>query len=255
MLNGRLRFGRFGPQPPVPRCLRARSVVGEADELAVGRVKAGAELLRGGGGEPVRQGGLELGAAPRDWFVRRMDSKPGGRPEHDLVLGVGADGQRLPRLESQPTADRHRDHDLPLGAHADDRRLPPHRVNLLWLTLHCDPARQRGLALERADAACTPQGLTATGGPSKGRRPPEGRGAWSRCPIDVVTIPLAVVTVLCSGCSRWSNLDRAPPQRHSFLPTWANVGPGLRGSRTARWTTSNVNWPAPKAVTTSRPRS
>ncbi len=59
----------------------------------------------------------------------------------------------------------------------------------------------------------------------------------------------------CSGCSRWSNLDRAPPQRHSFLPTWANLGPGLRGSRTARWTTSNVNWPAPKAVTTSRPRS
>src|SRR5207245_5347926 len=48
------------------------------------------------------------------------------RPEHDLVLGVGMDGQRLPRLESQPTADRHRDHDLPLVAHADDRRFPSH---------------------------------------------------------------------------------------------------------------------------------
>jgi len=40
-----------------------------------------------------------------------------------------------------------------------------------------------------------------------------------------------------------------------ILPTWANVGPGLRDPRPARWTTSNVTWPAPKAVTTSRPRS
>ena len=37
-----------------------------ADELAVGRVKAGAKLVRGGGGEAVRQGGLEPGDAPRD---------------------------------------------------------------------------------------------------------------------------------------------------------------------------------------------
>ena len=30
--------------------------------------------------------------------------------------------------------------------------------------------------------------------------------------------------------------------RASVLPTWANVGLGLRGPRPARWTTSNVNW-------------
>ena len=53
-------------------------------------------------------------------------SVPIRRPEHDLVLSGGADGQRLSGLESQPTADRHRDHDLPLGAHADDRRFPAH---------------------------------------------------------------------------------------------------------------------------------
>ena len=77
----------LGPQQPVPDRRRARSVVGDgephspelADELAVGRVKASAELLRGGGGEPVRQGSLELGDAPRDCLVRRMDSKAGGR--------------------------------------------------------------------------------------------------------------------------------------------------------------------------------
>jgi len=50
-----------------------------ADELAVGRVNAGAELVRGGGGEPVRQGSLELSDAPRDCLVRRMKSKAGGR--------------------------------------------------------------------------------------------------------------------------------------------------------------------------------
>src|SRR5438128_8662271 len=71
---------------PCPVCLRVRSVVGDrephspelADELAVGRMQAGAELLRGGGGKSVRQGGLELGDAPRDCLVRRMDSKAGG---------------------------------------------------------------------------------------------------------------------------------------------------------------------------------
>ena len=52
----------LGPQQPAPDRRRARSVVGDgephspelADELAVGRVKASAELLRGDGGEPVR---------------------------------------------------------------------------------------------------------------------------------------------------------------------------------------------------------
>jgi hypothetical protein len=39
----------------------------------------------------------------------------------------------------------------------------------------------------------------------------------------------------------------------SVLPTWARVGtPAVEVPR-ARWTTSNVNWPAPKAVTMSRP--
>jgi hypothetical protein len=59
-----------------------------ADELAVGRVKAGAELLRGGGGEPVRQGGLELGDAPRDGLVRRLDSDPRRRRERILAVWI-----------------------------------------------------------------------------------------------------------------------------------------------------------------------
>jgi hypothetical protein len=66
-----------------------------ADEIAVGRVKAGAELLRGGGGEPVRQGGLELGAAPRDCLVRRMVRRPeavkkvtGSTPDARAYLAV-----------------------------------------------------------------------------------------------------------------------------------------------------------------------
>src|SRR6266508_5190492 len=54
-----------------------------------GRAKAGAELLRGGGGEPVRQGGLELGDAPRDCLVRRMDSKPGGRQKGHRIHAGG----------------------------------------------------------------------------------------------------------------------------------------------------------------------
>src|SRR5438132_12187063 len=60
-------------------------------------------------------------------------------PEHDLVLSGGADGQRLSGLESQPTADRHRDHDLPLGAHADDRRFPPHRGKSIMAYIACRP--------------------------------------------------------------------------------------------------------------------
>src|SRR5438132_13539711 len=63
------------------------------------------------------------GAEPPEHLVHGV-SVPIRRPEHDLVLSVGADGQRLTRLESQPTADRHRDYDLPIGAHADDRPVP-----------------------------------------------------------------------------------------------------------------------------------
>src|SRR5436309_8580598 len=74
------------------------------------------------------------GAEPPEHLVHGV-RVPIRRPEHDLVLGVGADGQRLTRLESQPTADRRWDHDLPLGAHADDRRFPaPFLVSLSWLT-------------------------------------------------------------------------------------------------------------------------
>src|SRR5207253_9063162 len=65
------------------------------------------------------------GAEPPEHLVHGV-SVPIRRPEHDLVLSGGADGQRLTRLESQPTADRRWDHDLPLGAHADDRRFPSH---------------------------------------------------------------------------------------------------------------------------------
>src|SRR5437660_12004179 len=65
------------------------------------------------------------GVEPPEHLVHGV-SVPIRRPEHDLVLSGGADGQRLTRFESQPTADRHRDYDLPLGAHADDRRFPSH---------------------------------------------------------------------------------------------------------------------------------
>src|SRR5207245_7995909 len=63
------------------------------------------------------------GAEPPEHLVHGV-RVPIRRPEHDLVLGVGPDGQRLPRLDSQPPADCHRDHNLPLGAHADDRPIP-----------------------------------------------------------------------------------------------------------------------------------
>ena len=47
-----------------------------ADELAIGRMKAGAELLSGGCGESVGKRGLELGDTPSDHLVRWMNPKP-----------------------------------------------------------------------------------------------------------------------------------------------------------------------------------
>jgi hypothetical protein len=72
----------------------------------------------------------------------------------------------------------------------------------------------------RSSCAVARQGATA----------PEERGAWSRCPIDVVTIPLAVATMRRSGCSRWSHLDCAPHHGHPFCPRGQKSGPELESS-------------------------
>src|SRR5438309_3073653 len=146
------------------------------------------------------------GAEPPEHLVHGV-SVPIRRPEHDLVLSGGADGQRLSGLESQPTADRHRDYDLPLGAHADDRRFPSHdgKSTMAYISWR-EPARQRCLVLER--------------------RPPRGgavghdaRSTWSpsrsRC-----------VTVRHSGRSQWSNLGRCTTSGVSVLPAWAKIGTG-----------------------------
>src|SRR5262249_55891122 len=73
--GGRISAGS-GRNRPLPVAFERGSIVDDgelhsaelADELAVDRVKASAELLRGDGGEPICQGGLELGDAPRDCF-------------------------------------------------------------------------------------------------------------------------------------------------------------------------------------------
>lgn len=55
-----------GPAQSVP--------VAEDVSIGLGVVEDLGHPLGGGGGEPVRQGGLELGDAPRDCLVRRMDA-------------------------------------------------------------------------------------------------------------------------------------------------------------------------------------
>src|SRR5207302_1759265 len=66
------------------------------------------------------------------------------------------------------------------------------------------------------------------GGSGKERQSLRG-GAWSRCPIDVVTIPLTVAMMRRSGCSRWSHLDRASHHGHPFAHVGKCRDPGRRG--------------------------
>src|SRR5437588_9183720 len=75
------------------------------------------------------------GAEPPEHLIHGV-RVPIRRPEHDLVLSVGADGQRLTRLESQPTADRHRDYNLPLELTRTIGDSRPTMVSLPWLTFH-----------------------------------------------------------------------------------------------------------------------
>ena len=135
-------------------------------------------------------------------------------------------------------------------------------------TRSASPVATRSLAATLTwSAASSPASIAADeNGPGFGHR-------WAD-PIHAYRPPYARLAALASKSTRCdpvvagadhfvhvgkrthsSQDESRPSPKRGIWATRANGGFDLRGPRAGCWTTSNVNWPAPKAVTTRRPRS